>query len=150
MTARASWVLVVEDDQAVGCLLQQQVTQQGFRCERAVDGAAALQTVIMARVEPALVLLDLGLPYMDGEALALEIRRLLGPKVPMVIASGYPRERLIAVARRLNATALPKPFELSELEQLLERHLGSSGPRRVPVHGRQRRLLQQRQELQPA
>jgi DNA-binding response OmpR family regulator len=141
MAARQGWVLVVEDDEQVGSLLQQQVTQQGFRCERALDGAAALQTVIMARVEPALVLLDLGLAYMDGESLALEMRRLLGQRVPIVLVSGRPRERLASVARRVKASFLAKPFELVEVEDLLERHLGSCGPRRIPVHGRIRRRL---------
>ncbi len=140
MAARPSWVLVVEDDAHVGALLQQQVTQQGFRCERAVDGAAALQTVIMARTEPSLVLLDLGLAYMDGEALALEIRRLLGRGVPIVLVSGRQRDRLASVARRVHATFIAKPFDLAEIEAIIEQHLGSSGPRRIQVHGRIKRL----------
>lgn len=132
MTARERWVLVVEDDDAIAALLQFHVREHGYRCERAADGAAALQAVIMARTPPLLVLLDLGLRYMDGEALGLEIRRLLGKEVPIAIVSGRPHEQLAGVARRMGASHLAKPFETTDLERLLTESLGSPLPQGRP------------------
>ena len=143
MAAGSGWVLVVEDDRALGSLIQQQVKDKGHVCERASDGAAALQTIVMARREPALVLLDLHLPAMEGEPLALEIRRLLGKQVPIVIVSGRAREQLAGVARRIGAAVLPKPFDLCELDAVLDRYLHAPRPQRLAIRRKGR-------ELQPA
>jgi CheY-like chemotaxis protein len=60
----------------------------GYEAEVAADGPSALQAVLAS--QPDVVLLDIGLPNMDGWQVAKQIRELNGPKRPLLIAiSGY-------------------------------------------------------------
>jgi two-component system response regulator MprA len=123
-------VLVVEDDPAVRASLERSLEFEGYGVVTAADGAAGLAAVGAHR--PDAVLLDLGLPELDG----LEVCRRLradGNATPilMLTARESTRDRVTG----LDAGAddyLPKPFALEELlarlRALLRRRSGPGGP----------------------
>ena len=102
-------ILVIDDDQHIGDLLQEALTKQGYRVSRAYSGTEALLLVGAAR--PDLVLLDLMLPGLSGEEL---LPRLRG--IPVIVVSAK-----AAVSSKVElllggaADYVTKPFELREL-----------------------------------
>ena len=105
-------VLIVEDDADIRELLSSVLVLEGYRVVTAADGAEGLEQLRTAH--PALILLDLMMPSMDG----WEFRRLqlLDPAlagVPTVILSGD--GRLEAKAASLGTSFLRKPVDLDEL-----------------------------------
>jgi two-component system KDP operon response regulator KdpE len=116
----APLLLVVEDDQGIRDVMRIALESEGYRVCTAADGEEALRSI--AEAPPALVVLDLGLPVVDGEALAAYIRTTYGRTVPIVVVSATSN----AEARpwRLGARAyIQKPFELEELLSTIERVL---------------------------
>src|SRR5690349_20194497 len=79
-------ILVVEDDPAIRHLLEVTLRAAGYEPALAADGLEALAQ--LGRVSPALILLDLNMPRMDGYALAEELRRRrLSPGVPVIVTT---------------------------------------------------------------
>jgi DNA-binding response OmpR family regulator len=107
-----SSLLVVEDDEAIGRALVQALTGQGATVGWARSGTDALR---MAATTTDLVLLDLGLPDMDG----IEVcRRLRDRYPPLEIVVVTARSEEIDVVVGLDAGAddyIVKPFRLAEL-----------------------------------
>jgi DNA-binding response OmpR family regulator len=132
-------VVVVEDDAEIGPELAQALTGHGFAAEWAPDGVAALAAV--ARQPPDLVLLDLGLPDVDGVALCRRLRALL-PQVVVVVLTARTEELDVVVALDAGADDyLTKPFRLTELLARLRAHLrrqASTGDDRPVTVGRLR------------
>jgi signal transduction histidine kinase/CheY-like chemotaxis protein len=112
-------VLIVEDQQDAAESLAELVRLKGYGAEVALDGPAALARAAERR--PNVVLLDLGLPGLDGYEVAVRMRQLPGfAGVLLVALSGYGRDE----DRRRSAAAgidhhLVKPVDLGELERLL-------------------------------
>ena len=105
-------ILVVEDDQGLRALLCEVLTQAGYAVLAAADGDAALE--LAAADPPALVLLDLGLPGLDGYTVCAELRAR--SEAPIVVLSGRAAERDRVRALDLGADAyLTKPVGLGEL-----------------------------------
>jgi two-component system, OmpR family, response regulator MprA len=129
-------VLVVEDDPAVRASLERSLEFEGYSVVTAVDGPAGIAAVGDHR--PDAVLLDLGLPRLDG----LEVCRRLragGDATPilMLTARESTRDRVTG----LDAGAddyLPKPFALEELlarlRALLRRTTGIDDPTGQAAH----------------
>ena len=76
-------VLVVEDDAATRATLRRTLEQHGWQVDEAVNGRIALERV--AERLPALVLLDLVMPEMDGFEFLEGLRRRAVPPVPVVV-----------------------------------------------------------------
>lgn len=76
--------LVVEDDEANRLLLTRYLTQEGFTVETASDGPAAVRAVTAD--PPDVVVLDLGLPGIDGMEVLRRIRRDSG--IPVLVLTG--------------------------------------------------------------
>ncbi|GAA4264132.1 response regulator transcription factor [Dactylosporangium darangshiense] len=114
-------VLVVEDDADIGQELAEALRANGYQVSLAVTGAEAVDAV-QARA-PDLVLLDLGLPDVDG---VLVCRRLRARAVDAVIVVLTARTAELDVVVALDAGAddyLTKPFRLTELLARLRAHL---------------------------
>ena len=114
-------VLVVEDDADNASTLALLLRLNGYEVEVAADGPSALQAV-RARL-PDVVLLDIGLPKMDGWVVAERIREQTNGKKPLLVAiSGYATQ---ADQRRSQEAGidlhLVKPVEPRELLKLLKR-----------------------------
>lgn len=65
-------ILIVDDDPAIGNLLEETLTRAGYRAVRAYSGTEALLSITNTR--PDLVLLDLMLPGLTGEELLPKLR----------------------------------------------------------------------------
>jgi DNA-binding response OmpR family regulator len=85
----ASKVLVVEDDAALGRVLQDNLTFEGFQVMRAVDGHTALD--VFREHSPELVILDLNLPDVDGLEL-VELFRRAGP-TPIILLTARSQKK---------------------------------------------------------
>jgi two-component system KDP operon response regulator KdpE len=105
-------ILVIEDDAPIRRFLEAALTNAGYEVAEAETGRGGL-TQILARM-PDLVILDLGLPDMDGMEIITRVREW--SQVPIVILSARGRENDKVDA--LNAGAddyLTKPFGVPEL-----------------------------------
>ena len=115
-------VLIVEDDEQIAFLLQFIVEREGFRVLLARDGRAA-QKLIDESVPPALSMLDVMLPYVDGFQLIAHIRAKPAwrdSKILMLTAKSQEGE----IVRALDAGAndyLVKPFQPNELKARIRR-----------------------------
>ncbi len=109
-------VLVVEDDAEQRAVLVRELGSRGYRMQEAADGRAALERWESAR--PDVVLLDLGLPDMDGLDVIRRIRR--DAMTPIVILSGRyaEREKVEALDRGAD-DYVTKPFGVDELHARL-------------------------------
>jgi DNA-binding response OmpR family regulator len=105
-------ILIVEDDKKMADLVAHYLKRENFKVRFARDGRQALQTI--RDRSPALVLLDIMLPDMDGWEVCKAIRRFA--KVPIIMLSA--RTETIDRVMGLNLGAddyITKPFEAHEL-----------------------------------
>jgi len=106
-------ILVVEDDQSIQDFLKEYLLDNGYAVETASDGVQALNS--LKKSQPDLILLDLGLPNVTGEAICLEIRKKY-PDLPIIILTA--KDDVSDIIRGLNLGAddyMTKPFVSEEL-----------------------------------
>ncbi len=115
-------ITVIEDDENVAGLLEFMLRADGFDPSVVRDGRAALQ-LVRDGTPPDGVVLDHGLPYRDGLAVASAMRadpRWSGVPILLLRASAPPDDR----GARLVDASFAKPFDpralLSRLRELLE------------------------------
>jgi DNA-binding response OmpR family regulator len=109
---RSPRVLVVEDDEDIALALQRSLRLEGYDVRISRDGQVALEDV--RQFLPDLVLLDLGLPKVDGIAVAQQIRS--DGDIPILMLTA--RDALESRVEGLDSGAddyLVKPFERQEL-----------------------------------
>jgi DNA-binding response OmpR family regulator len=115
-------LLIVEDDPEIGEQLCGALNAQGYQVFWARSGRAALDRIAAAG-RADLVLLDVGLPDIDGTALARQLRSAL-PEMVLVMLTAHTDE--IDIVMGLDAGAddyLTKPFRLPELLARIRAHL---------------------------
>lgn len=119
--ARRGPVLVVDDDADVRFGLVEILADEGFEVASAVHGAEALE-LLRAGLQPALILLDLRMPVMDGEAFCERWREDEAlARLPVVIISAD--ANAVERARRCGATGiLEKPVDLDVLLNTIEKY----------------------------
>jgi two-component system, OmpR family, response regulator MprA len=125
-TPREPRVLVVEDDEEIAQVLQRSLRLEGYEVRLAADGEAALQAA--GAFHPDLVVLDLGLPGLDGIDVARRLRG--GDDVPILMLTA--RDAVESRVEGLDAGAddyLVKPFERQELLARLRALLRRRPPR---------------------
>jgi len=114
---RARPILIVDDDQETLAVERAVLAEEGFSVREAHDGGEAL--VALEADPPAMIVLDIQMPGIDGPTFARELRTRLR-HVPLVIVTGAPDPK--HEADRCNAEAyLAKPFQANELLQLVRR-----------------------------
>jgi two-component system response regulator MprA len=127
MHGRDPRVLVVEDDEEIAQVLQRSLRMEGYEVRLAFDGEAALDAA--SAFNPDLVILDLGLPKLDGVDVARALRKD-GGDVPILMLTA--RDAVDARVTGLDAGAddyLVKPFERQELLARLRALLRRRPPR---------------------
>ncbi len=115
-------VMVVEDDADVREALVEILEERGCEVVSAANGALAMAYLKNAAVLPCLILLDLMMPVMDGQA--FREAQVLDPVlagIPIVVISAY--RDVQSHAERLQAASfIKKPPRIEELESAIAQH----------------------------
>jgi two-component system, OmpR family, KDP operon response regulator KdpE len=105
-------ILLIEDDPAIRDFLRTALAGAGFRLAEAISGEEALDRA--QRKPPDLVILDLGLPDIDGQQVLQKLREWM--KAPVIVLSARSQESHKVVALDNGADDyLTKPFSTAEL-----------------------------------
>jgi two-component system, OmpR family, response regulator MprA len=115
----------VDDDRALREALRRALTLAGYEVQLAQDGEQALE--LLAQAEPDAVVLDVGLPGIDGLGVCTRVR--LGSRVPILILTA--RDAVADRIDGLDAGAddyMVKPFDVDELKARLRALLRRSQP----------------------
>ena len=115
-------ILVVEDDPELRRVIQEMLEDEGLTVRAAGDGIQALEHAVHQR--PALMILDIMLPDIDGEGVANALRAAYSRVPILVLTALYQAPEEID---RIGAYAyLRKPFSQSELLAAVREGLASS------------------------
>ncbi len=112
-------ILIVDDDQDIRETLRMALEDEGYEVREAEDGARAL-SLLRQSAQPLVVLLDLRLPQMTGDALLRRVNRkehLPAQHTFLLVTAS--REQLSPVSlrllKRMDVAIVTKPFELDDL-----------------------------------
>ncbi len=122
---------MVDDDPDILEALSEILEAEGFAIRQARNGQEALK--LLEKLRPNLILLDLMMPVMDGWEFAERVRRRPDwAQIPVIVLSAD--RNIGGKARELGALGyLAKPFELSELLNLVQSSLSASRKKEAPV-----------------
>ena len=107
-----STILVVDDEKNIVQLLRLYLSREGYQVETAYDGQSAVEKARTAR--PALVLLDLMLPDLDGFEVCRQLRRVSDVPIIMLTARGEDVDKVVGLEIGAD-DYVTKPFNPREL-----------------------------------
>ena len=114
--------LVVEDAIELGEIVVATLERLGMECRHAIDGEQALE--IYREFDPDLIILDIGLPGMNGWQLLDEIKKEVGGKLPLpvivITAFTDPANRLIGTLQNVNSYIM-KPLTTAQIEEAVKK-----------------------------
>ncbi|MCX7616691.1 PAS domain S-box protein [Tepidiforma sp.] len=116
-------VIVADDEPSVRAVTSRALRAMGFEVAEAADGQEAVEVYARERGRVRLVLLDMTMPRMSGEA-ALRAIRELDPGAKVVLMSGYTEQDAQEQVGGGLAGFLQKPYELGALRETVRRALG--------------------------
>jgi DNA-binding response OmpR family regulator len=116
-------ILVVDDDPEIRDIVRWLLEDEGWAVETASAGRDALDRATRAR--PALIVLDMGLPILSGEEVAMRLHDVYADPPPIIVVSADGRAGEKA-ARIGAASYLHKPFDVDVLVRLVQRTLASA------------------------
>ena len=105
-------ILVIEDEQEIRRFLRVSLNHQGYQLIEAETGATGIRSA--ADEQPDLILLDLGLPDVDGLHVIEQVRSWSQVPIIVLSARGQEREKVVC-DRRWRDDYITKPFGMSEL-----------------------------------
>lgn len=105
-------ILIIEDDQAISKFMKVSIEAQGYKCLETTSGQTGLALIFSSN--PDVIILDLGLPDIDGLEIIEKIRPLTRAKIIVVSARGHERTKVEALDTGAD-DYLTKPFNVSEL-----------------------------------
>ena len=124
----AETILVVEDEKRLNVLIADYLSALGYRVLSAFDGPGALSQ--LSSVPPDMVILDIGLPGLDGYDVLKKIRREGNTPVIMLTARSEETDKLMGLEMGAD-DYMTKPFSMKELEAriraVLRRSAGGIG-----------------------
>jgi signal transduction histidine kinase/CheY-like chemotaxis protein len=110
-------VLIIEDNEDSREMLQCLLEKRGHQVSTAADGPTGVALAL--ELEPEVLLVDIGLPGMDGYSVAKRIRKALGASVLLIAVTGYgqPEDRRMALEAGFDRH-LTKPVMIDTVERL--------------------------------
>jgi len=129
-------VLLAEDDNNLGMLLQNYLSAKSYDTTLLVNGVRALEE--FPRQQYELCILDIMMPEMDGLTLAREIRKI-NPSIPIIFLTAKSQKEDILEGFRTGADDyITKPFSMEELlyriQAILKRTAGSALPKKESLY----------------
>ncbi len=119
-------IFIVEDDRQIQTFLKFVLEKENYICFQAESGTSGLE--ILSRESPDVILLDLGLPDLDGMILIQKIRQ--NSDIPILVISARDQDEEKALALDLGADDyLTKPFSATELLARIRTAIRHSQPR---------------------
>ncbi len=118
-------ILVVDDDETVRSVARQALELKGFEVLEAEDGLVALELLRLRGGDIALVLLDMTMPHMGGEAAFREMRQLQ-PAIKVILSSGYNEQEAMSRFQGKGLRGfIQKPYGPRDLLAKIQAVLGS-------------------------
>ena len=114
-------ILVIEDDETIGAVLEAGLRANGYRVQRAVTARTGLSALEQRPAD--LVLLDLGLPDMDGIDACRELRAQLPTAVIVMLTARTDEMDVVAGLESGADDYLTKPFSIVEVLARVRAHL---------------------------
>ena len=135
----AKLIMMVDDDESLLDLMEHIVKKEGFRTERASDGAEALRKA--EALMPDLIVLDLMLPGMGGYEVLRELQASGNGGIPVIVVTGRAVDRKQIDMIRLESNVkefMTKPIRTAVLASTLHSVLKTRPPdiNRAPGSGR--------------
>lgn len=128
MTDESPLIVLIEDDPSIRRFLDISLTAHGYRVQSARLGAEGI--ALCAETGPSLVILDLGLPDMDGQTVIPRLREWSAVPIIVLSVRSDEREKVTALDHGAN-DYVSKPFGISELlariRVLLRNHQAEPG-----------------------
>jgi CheY-like chemotaxis protein len=123
----APTILVVDDDLANLALAEALLQAEGFQVRVAIDAASTFN--VLQTVTPALILMDIQLPEVDGWELTRRLKADAATQaIPVIAITAYGKAGDAKKAKQAGFVEfLAKPVSTRELPQIVRRHLSSPG-----------------------
>jgi two-component system KDP operon response regulator KdpE len=118
-------ILLIEDDRIIQRFLTLALETNGYKVKQAFEGAIGLAMLVNQQID--LVLLDLGLPDLDGMDVLHEIRQISNVPVIIISARGRESDKVNALDSGAN-DYVTKPFNINEVLARIRVALRSSNP----------------------
>ena len=126
-------ILIVDDEANIRKSLEGILSDEGYNCALASDGADALSK--LRSLHPSLVLLDIWMPGMDGIETLRHIKELQ-PRTPVIMMSGHATISTAIKATKIGASDfVEKPLELELVLGAIRRALGTQDADRSTAAG---------------
>ncbi len=120
-SVRKANILVIDDEETIRVLLKETLEELGHTVVAVGTGSEGLEAI--RSLDFHLVFLDLKMPVMDGSEVFRQIK-VIKPKLPVIIISGYPESELMARAMAHGPFAvMNKPFDESNIIMAVDNFL---------------------------
>ena len=121
-------VLLIDDDEMILDIGTSLLEKLGYRVLVANGGEKALQIYKDSMSDIDLVVLDLMMPVMDGEAV-YDALKVLNPRVKVIVASGYPIDgKANEILKKGGNAFIQKPFSMKSFAEKIKAVLGAGSP----------------------
>ena len=114
-------VLICDDDDGIVEVIKIVLEEKGYKVETLGSSEDVVEKI--NKVKPSLILLDLWMPHLTGQEIAVELRKdPITRNIPIVIISASSNTKRISQDIKASDCLL-KPFDIDDLEKVVEKYL---------------------------